>query len=956
MSDDDTRVERDGSEPSDAAGDGSGTRPLSAGAGPVRRASVSMQSAVVASSRPVGLDALDAGEGPAPPRIAGYEVLRLLGEGGMGAVWEALEHRFDRRVAVKVDLSLSGRPADELFREARIAAQIDDPALVRVHDYGFTLDEEPYFAMEYIEGLDLAEHLRGGPLPTGRAVRLALDIARAAAAAHERGIVHRDLKPRNIIVDAAERARVLDFGIAVAAEAGGTGFGVSFAGSPPYMAPEQIQRLPFGPEADVYAIGVILFQMLVGERPFISGNAADLLRMVVQRPAPRVSSRVSAVDADLDEIVDRCLRKDPAERFRSGRELFDVLLAVSEGRPLATLHPPVARHVPRGASSPVRADAANLATRNFRQTWSLQSSAAALWPFVSNTDRVNLAAGLGKVTASGHPAAENGFAREGKLRALGMDVEWQEFPFEWRHGVEHRVHRMYSKGPIKELWNHVLLEPRPDGGADLTHTISLVPRGVLGEVAAYVEIGQRVMRGLERAYRRIDQVLASRSDEDPFEMPHQPTDEVREAVERHAQAWVSQHGFPSPLVERLKHMLLHAPSSQLARIRASDLAARWREDPKATLDLLMTARTSGVLLHAWDIVCPSCRVAHQCVAGLSEVGRRGRCDACGVEFERDLRDSVELVFRPVPSVRETEIVMYCMGSPAARSHILMQQVLAPHESREVTLELGAGSYEFCASGTDARVALAITPAGFARELELRARDGVLLARPSIARVGAITIQLHNDQEVAAAFRVELPRNSIPVASASAALLHPSFREFASREQIARGDYISVSELTFVCGELEGLAEALARDGDAATFPTLERMDGLFAEKASEHAGGALGRPFASGLWVAAFPDAVSAVQAAVEMMRNAPDAFRVSVHHGSSLAFTRGTNIEYFGRTVHEGVGLLRELSPRQLGLSASLLASREVMVLLARERLSARVALSSGEPPIRFGAVDLVS
>jgi eukaryotic-like serine/threonine-protein kinase len=288
---------------------------------------------------------------PAAPTIPGYDVLRLIGKGGMGAVWEAFEHKFNRRVAIKVELrtpALNCLPPDSLFREARIAATVDDPALVRVNDFGVTLEGHPYFAMEFVQGTDLADLIREGPIASGRALRFMLDISRAAAAAHEHGIVHRDLKPRNIIIDGSERARVLDFGIAVHTE-GGASLAES-AGSPPYMAPEHIAGKAFGPEADVYAMGVILFEMLTGERPFNADTPIALMQRIVREPAPKVTDRIASVDADLAALVDRCLSKDPAARFRNGRQLFEELLAIAEGRPRANAR--TSMQVPQSAQKP----------------------------------------------------------------------------------------------------------------------------------------------------------------------------------------------------------------------------------------------------------------------------------------------------------------------------------------------------------------------------------------------------------------------------------------------------------------------------------------------------------------------------------------------------------------------------------------------------------------------------
>ncbi len=894
---------------------------------------------------------------PAPPRVSGYDIVRLLGTGGMGVVWEAIEHRFERRVALKVqDERKPAIAGEDLFREARLAALIDDPALVRVQDFGFTFDEQPYYAMEYVEGVDLAVHIAEGPIPTNRAMRLILDVVRAAAAAHERGIVHRDLKPRNIMVDASERARVLDFGIAVHAEAGGTGLGISWAGSPPYMAPEQVMQLPIGPEVDVHAIGVVLYEMLTGARPYRGDSPTELFRSIVSDPPPRVADLVPAIHRDIDLVIQRCLAKQPGQRFRSGRELFDVLMAMSEGHSVRDLMTsPTPSHVPTAAAKAAAKPSSESATRHFRQSWTFASPPERLWPYVANTDRLNRAVGLAPVnqlTAS--PTAD--FARTARLKSFGLEIEWQEYPFEWVRDREHRVHRAYRTGPLQSLWNHVVLARRADGGTDMTHTISVVTRGIVGDLAAALEIGQRVSRNMDRVYRRIDHMLSTGGEEDPFEESHRPSPEQIANVGRAATDLRERHGFDGRMVDRLVQALLYAPSSELGRMRPLSLASAWHTDAAATLDMFMVARGLGILAHAWDIVCPTCRVAHECVPRLQAVGRIGQCRTCGVTFERDLADSVELIFRPDDRVRVTERLTYCLGSPAARAHVFLQQVLEPREERIVDAELPPGSYEVCAAPSRDRRELVASAVGFASVLEASLReDESLDVRQAMVRAGAIRLTLRNETTQPATFRVESPGAQAGAAPASLAVMHPTFRAVCQDDHIAEGEYISIARQSFVCLEVCDVDALLRAHGDAATYARIEHVEKLFTAETEKLGGGPFGRPFTTGLLVGSFPNPVAATRAAIALARAIHDVpVRIAVHEGSSLAFTRGAGIHYFGRTLHESLALLRDGMAGELVFSALSLSTRPVLSLLGQERLSVRMTRSAEDPKRRVGRVAL--
>jgi tetratricopeptide (TPR) repeat protein len=276
-----------------------------------------------------------------PERIGRYEVRRLLGRGGMGAVYLAHDPELDRPVALKVP-KLDGPDAEERFlREARAAAAITHPNLCSVYDVG-RADGVPYLAMAYVPGPTLTEVIRkDGPLPAARAAAIAAAIARGMAEAHRHGIVHRDLKPGNILMDRKGEPVVTDFGLAL--RAGGPTLPATPAatvhpsprltqpgilmGTPAYMPPEQargeLDRI--GPASDVYALGAILFEMLTGQRLFSSCPIHEMVRLIETQPAPVPSTIRRGIPPGLDAICRRALAKDPAKRFASMDEFAEAL-------------------------------------------------------------------------------------------------------------------------------------------------------------------------------------------------------------------------------------------------------------------------------------------------------------------------------------------------------------------------------------------------------------------------------------------------------------------------------------------------------------------------------------------------------------------------------------------------------------------------------------------------------
>jgi eukaryotic-like serine/threonine-protein kinase len=273
----------------------------------------------------------------APPTIAGYDIDRELGRGGMGVVYLANERRLGRNVALKMILAGAHATEKELdaFRaEAAVVAKLEHPHIIRIHAVG-DHDGLPYLSLEHMSGGSLARKLANLPQPARTAAELTETLARTVAFAHDRGIVHRDLKPSNVLLAHDGTPKISDFGLAKRLEDGRTGVTASgVVGTPNYMAPEQVAgNQPVGAAADVYALGAILYEMLCGHPPFQGETSFDtLLQVSHQEPVPPRRLRPS-VDRDLETICLKCLEKSPANRYGSALALADDLARFLAGKP-----------------------------------------------------------------------------------------------------------------------------------------------------------------------------------------------------------------------------------------------------------------------------------------------------------------------------------------------------------------------------------------------------------------------------------------------------------------------------------------------------------------------------------------------------------------------------------------------------------------------------------------------
>ena len=279
-------------------------------------------------------------------RFGPYEIVALLGAGGMGEVYRARDSRLGRDVAVKVLASHVANDPDRLRRfqqEARASGALHHPNVVAVYDIGAEAGA-PFVVYELLDGESLRERLRRGRLPESEAVRWAVQIARGLSAAHEKGIIHRDLKPENIFLTADGTVKLLDFGLAklrVAAVTGVSGPGDATAlqtdaavvmGTVGYMAPEQVRAQPTDHRSDVFAFGVVLYEMLTGARPFEKGSSVETLSAILTDDPPALTDSVPKVAPALTRIVAHCLEKVPDARFQSARDLAFALDALSFSR------------------------------------------------------------------------------------------------------------------------------------------------------------------------------------------------------------------------------------------------------------------------------------------------------------------------------------------------------------------------------------------------------------------------------------------------------------------------------------------------------------------------------------------------------------------------------------------------------------------------------------------------
>jgi serine/threonine-protein kinase len=264
-------------------------------------------------------------------RFAGrYEILAILGAGGMGMVYKARDADLSDVVALKMlrpGMVVDAEQLDRLKVELKLARKITHPNVLRTYDFG-DFQGVPYISMEYVRGVTLRYLLQqAGRLPFSAALRIARQLCMGLDAAHQMGVIHRDIKPENLIIEQSGNAKLMDFGIARSAGRSDTGHTQpgTFLGTPNYASPEQLSGMDLDTRSDIYSTGVMLCEMFCGKLPFSGGNTMELYVAHLQQPPIKPSLLWPDIPRALEEVILKCLEKKPADRYASAADLLVAL-------------------------------------------------------------------------------------------------------------------------------------------------------------------------------------------------------------------------------------------------------------------------------------------------------------------------------------------------------------------------------------------------------------------------------------------------------------------------------------------------------------------------------------------------------------------------------------------------------------------------------------------------------
>ena len=873
-------------------------------------------------------------------RLGRFELARQLGVGSSGEVWSAHDLSGGPDVAIKLlkpEIAADPTLLRRFRKEARVLAMVGSPYVANIID----LNEDRgfhYLVLELVHGGSVAAALEKlGTLPSMLAISIIADACHALEEPHRQGIVHRGVKPDNLMfvrdgieLEGAPSAQIVklgDFGIARLIETApheGTREG-QLLGTPEYMAPEQCLNQGVTPATDVYALASSLFTMIAGRPPFESegeGQVAMLMEIVSTTP-PTLASLVPDVLPAISELIARCLQKDPSTRPQDATEMLAAIDQVVFGSTaIVKAHP-----------SPPIVNPGWVQTYTFQ--WDLACSPEQLWPYISNTEKMNRAAGLTAVKFE--ITAER---TTGSQTVAGMPLRWQEMPYEWVEGSRHTVLRVFDRGVLRWYTAEVTLERLPMGGTRVRNVVTIEPRRWIARIASKWEMGVVYKRKLGKVYRRLDAILASGPS--PGVDPIAP--EVVLATDARARLEKGRVELTASTDERgadaIINYLERASDQDVARIRPLELAQKFGVPEHNVVEAALHATRLGLVEMVWDVICPSCKIPSNVVDSLAKIEEHASCKACNLDYRVDFSRAIELAFRAAPAIRDVSTETFCVGGPGNFPHVVAQIRLQPNERFVLPLSLPTGYYVVRSAQLPGEYEVRVVAAGGVRRVD------IALGKPTTipaltAGDQLITFGSTEDHEIVV--RVERAGDRAFALTAARAMATSTFRELFPDQQLAPGRLMAITQTTLVVAQLDDAAALFQRLGDAKAFPVASQFFELAAALAKVH-GGTIVKTF-GGMVITAFDRPTAAVEAALALQARVsahPLTSKlqcgVAVHRGPMMALTHAGRLDYFGQNVERVIELLPRVPAGAIGLTE--VACRDIGIAERLADRSERVGL----------------
>jgi adenylate cyclase len=528
-----------------------------------------------------------------------------------------------------------------------------------------------------------------------------------------------------------------------------------------------------------------------------------------------------------------------------------------------------------------------------------------VWPLLSNTDWFNRAVGLPAVQYEFLPRAEGGSSTKARARIAGLEVAWQELPFEWLEPEFYRVRRVFDRGPLREAFGGLDLYAQP-GGTRVRITSEIFPRNLLGKLMTERIVLPKTRHDLRRIIAHVNAFLHGQK---PVSLPRLTVQPVKEFALKVGIDKLRRAGLRAEDITRLEKLLREAPDVELTHIRPFAIAKKWNVDPWKVLTLFLHATRSGLLDFRWEILCPNCRSSRQqLVKSLSGLTRTSHCDVCQIEFDAQFDKSVELKFAINESIRPRDQQTFCLAGPGGKPHVISQTWLEPGQERSWKLPPLTRPIRLRSPQVKGSFTLDPEELGEKRPTFIRTSASGFEIEYQPAGTTQSVARVHNPNSFPVVLSLDQVGWGDDILTAARVTNWQEFRDLFSNEVISPDEDITVGSQVVLFTDLRGSTAMYRRIGDAPAYALVRDHFAILTEAVRLH----------HGTVVKTIGDAVMAcfsrVDEALESVRDMnrdlralqlkrglddPLRLKASLHVGPCLAVNANNRLDFFGSTIN---------------------------------------------------------
>lgn len=560
-----------------------------------------------------------------------------------------------------------------------------------------------------------------------------------------------------------------------------------------------------------------------------------------------------------------------------------------------------------------------------------------LWTFLADTDRLNRAIGLPAITFLPDDV-KKGY-HHASARYVGINVSYEEYPFEWVEGWYYRFERRFHLGIIKAITGGIRLG-EVGGGTELEVYASIEPANVLTKIIARLALSKSGISDIVNNARAFESHYLSRNN---TAAPALPAAETMHEAELDRRLALLRGEVAERLIQKFRDRVLSASDLEVVRMRPFDVADRWNEDRFEVLTFFLLASKAGVVDLHWTVLCPNCRGVSSDSLTLAELRSETHCDTCEITYGADLSESIEARFSVNPAVRDARADTYCIGGPANMPHIAAQFRLPPGGTRTERITLAPGIIRARSFQSPGILQWKVVPSRDAlAEISVLCDAAGLSGDRSTIAAGDIQLTMSNTHASEALLIIERESWRDNAATAAAVTSMQAFKDLFPSESIAPGEEISISSIAILFTDLRSSTYLYKEVGDTKAFGFVQNHFRHLTESVARHHGGVV-KTMGDAI-MASFPSGSEAVEAAIEMQRSwntftraygdfSHIRLKIGVHYGSAIAINNRGRLDCFGATVNLAARLQKLSEGDDIIISDELYRNSAVASLLSNQQ-----------------------